>query len=179
MDAAVPEVEVADHPHGAGVRRPHHERHAGHALVGAPVGTHELVQPVVLALAEEVQVDLAYRGPEAVGVVEGDDRAVGVRRPQPVVGPVGHVGLEDAVLVHLLHGHGVVAAHDLHLRRAGPVGPNDPLMHTKQLVGVAVAARDQIGDRGLGRGRLRPHAPTARRMAWSGMFAQSGRWSRS
>src|SRR3712207_7343642 len=46
VDATVPQVPVADGPHALGVRRPHGERGAPHALVLAVVGAELLPQVV-------------------------------------------------------------------------------------------------------------------------------------
>lgn len=73
--SAVPVVEVADQAHGTGIRRPHRERRTGHraptALVLAHPGPEHLPQLLVPALADQVQVEFAEGGQEAVGIVVG------------------------------------------------------------------------------------------------------------
>ena len=90
-------VEIADHADALGVRRPHRERHAlDHAVGGgeaARVRAEDLPQPLVAALGEQVQVDLAQRGQEPVGVGDGVHEAptssAGVADLEPVVDQVG------------------------------------------------------------------------------------------
>ena len=50
--AAVPVVEAADHAHAFGVRRPHREMRAGHAVAHAQMRAELVIQPVVTAFAE-------------------------------------------------------------------------------------------------------------------------------
>src|ERR1019366_6556927 len=99
MPAAVPVIEVADHPHALGIRRPDRERRAAGPLADA--GTQHLPQPLVPALGNEVQVDLAERGRMPVRII-ADDLA---RRPPRADGEPGggYAGLgprrgEDAVV---------------------------------------------------------------------------------
>ena len=88
--AAVPAVEVAGHPHAAGVRRPDRERragdHAARCVVAAHVRAEHLPQLLVPALADQVQVELAERRQEAVRVVDDVRVAVVVGDLEPVVG---------------------------------------------------------------------------------------------
>ena len=65
MRPPVPEVEVADDPDAARVRRPDGERGAGFRRPRAE----RAPQLLVPALADQVQVDLAERGEVPVGVV--------------------------------------------------------------------------------------------------------------
>ena len=84
--AAVPAVAVADHPHAAGAGA-----HTANAVPVAPwcidgVGAQAVPQPLVAALAEQVQVDVAERGPEPVRVVDQPGVAAGVGHVEAVVG---------------------------------------------------------------------------------------------
>ncbi len=91
VGAAVPEVEVTDHPHAAGVGRPHGETDpadlgcAGAVRVVAHPRTECLPQLFVATLTEEVQVHLPERRQVAVRIVD-DVRGVGVADLQAVVG---------------------------------------------------------------------------------------------
>ncbi|CAM5695611.1 hypothetical protein SCANM63S_01506 [Streptomyces canarius] len=97
---AVPEVEPARDPHAPRVRRPHREPGAGDALVGGDVRAERLPELLVPALADQMQVQLAEGGQEAVGVLGLVHRAV-VRHQQPVDGDLGEreQGGEEAVAV--------------------------------------------------------------------------------
>ena len=81
VPAAVPAVEVAHDAHAAGVRRPHGEHHARHAVEDGRVGAELLVGLVVRALAEEQAVEVRQRRREPVRVLDLPDapRRVGDR----------------------------------------------------------------------------------------------------
>ena len=70
---AIPEVELADDAHSAGVGGPHGEGGTGGLTqfvgVGLHVGTQDVPQVLVAALRDEVGVHLAQGGQVAVGVV--------------------------------------------------------------------------------------------------------------
>ena len=113
VDAAVPEVPVAHHRHGARGGGPDGERGAADALELAHVGAEALPQLLVAALADEVQVQLADRRQEAV-------RVLGLHRPVAVVDLVavghgqldaGEPALEDAAGVGQLERDGVAVVH--------------------------------------------------------------------
>ncbi len=79
MVAAVPAVEVADDRDAGRGGRPDRERHARHAAQVAQVGAELVVDPVLVALVEEVEVLVAQRRQEAVGVAELPDPPVAPR----------------------------------------------------------------------------------------------------
>ncbi len=76
MQAAVPRVEVADDGNRARVRRPHGERGAGDAVELADVRAELLVQLLVAALHDEMQVELAERRQERVRIAQRERVAV-------------------------------------------------------------------------------------------------------
>ena len=93
--AAVPGVEIADHGHPAGVRRPHREMHALHPLVGDQLGAKPAIEFAVGALGQQIVICGAeYRG-EAVGVVElpGAGAVAGLQQ----VRPAGYVYRQHAL----------------------------------------------------------------------------------
>lgn len=77
MGGAVPEVEVADHPHGPGIRCPDREGDpddlALPGVVPADMGPEHLPELLVATLADQVQVHLAQGGQVAIGIVRRDD----------------------------------------------------------------------------------------------------------
>ena len=87
--ARVPAVEVADHGHARGVRRPDREAHAVDRVDALAqrrrVRAQHLERPQVAALAEVVQVQLADQRPDPVGVGEAGRAAVVPGHLQPVV----------------------------------------------------------------------------------------------
>ena len=82
--AAVPEVERAHHAHALGVRRPHRETRAGAGHRAPRVRAELVVDAVVVALAEQVQVEVRQLRREVVRVVLGELVAVAVADVQPV-----------------------------------------------------------------------------------------------
>ncbi len=84
-EPAIPAVEVTDDADAPCVGSPHCEADAGDALVLPRMGAEHVVQPLVRALAHEVQVDLANGRAEPIRVValpgvaigEGEAHAVG------------------------------------------------------------------------------------------------------
>ncbi len=135
VQAAVPEVEVADHGDRARVRRPDGERGANDAVELPDVRAEPLVEMLVAALHDEVEVELAERRQERVRVADGEDVAVRVldlelvlerqlrlrqqRLPEPA--RIGELRL-DAGRLHANRSRlGPQRAHDdAALRRVGP-----------------------------------------------------------
>ena len=126
----VPEVEVADEPDPARVRRPDRERGAGLRRPRAERAP-ELLVP---ALADQVQVDLAERGKVPVGVVLQLGLAVHVPNFKFVIsngpGRLWHRHLEDTLVAVRHRVAAAVGQHDGHLggsgRRARMVAPSGP-----------------------------------------------------
>ncbi len=86
MTATVPAVEIADHADALGIRRPHGEEHAAHAVHVAVVGAEDPVGMPELAFGEEMEIDVRDLRRIAVGIV-GDVLMVGIVAPdQPVAG---------------------------------------------------------------------------------------------
>ena len=73
MSQRIPEIEIADHADGLGVRRQHHERDAVHAIERHRMRAELLVDPPVGAFAQQIEIEVAEHGREAVGIVEIDD----------------------------------------------------------------------------------------------------------
>ena len=93
---AVPPVELPDDAHGTGARRPHGERGSANGPGDAPVlaiaGAEALPEFFVAALGDEVQVELADGGCEAVGVVARPLGVAVVLRADAVVGGTERCG---------------------------------------------------------------------------------------
>ena len=70
MATAIPAVEVPDHADASRRRRPDGELHAAHAVHLRIVGAEFLVDPRVVALVEEIEVEIGQRRQERVRVVE-------------------------------------------------------------------------------------------------------------
>jgi len=155
VDPAVPQVEVADHPHRAGVGRPHRERGPLGALDGAHVGPEDLPQAPVPAFPDEVEVRVTEGGPEPVGILVAVGGPVLVLGLEPVGGAplagLGQLGLEQAGRVGPLHHHGVpVRGHHPHGRGARAPGSHHAVVEPEQLVGIAEVALHQTVHRAIG-----------------------------
>jgi len=78
MPQRVPEIEIADHADGLGIRRQHHERHAIDAIERHRMRAELVVDSPVGAFAQQIEIEVAEHGREAVGIVEIDDVEVGL-----------------------------------------------------------------------------------------------------
>src|SRR5262249_46845714 len=87
MSPTVPAVPVADDAHALRVRRPYCEDHAAYAVHVRRVRAELVVDPVVRALAEQMQVVVGERRREAVRVVGRPHAPVVTRDAQPVSRP--------------------------------------------------------------------------------------------
>ena len=80
----VPGAEVADHGDALRARRPHREVHARDALLLARACAEHLPQAAMRALGEQVQVELAERRGEPIGILALEDRAIGEAKAQAI-----------------------------------------------------------------------------------------------
>ena len=97
--AAVPEVERADHADALGVGRPDREPRAGQAVEFGRMRAELVVDRVVIAFAEQVQVEVGELRREVVRVVLVDLDAARVAHVQPVRlqrAAVRHAALEQS-----------------------------------------------------------------------------------
>ena len=185
VQAAVPGVEVPDHADRPRGRRPHRERRALRAAVLDDVGAEALVELLVTALAHEMEVQLADRGQERVGVLQRE------LAPRPVVDlelvrqrQLGalDLGLEQTAGVDLGHRNALAAAGlDRHRLRRRAQRAHDHaalgLMGAEDRVGLGVLPADESFEVVLGDGR---HAASRRRaIPATGIGNQSGRLSSS
>ena len=170
VHAPVPRVEVADDAHAASVWRPDRERGAGHALVHPRVRAEVSPQRAMQALSEQVQIDVAQRGPEAVRVVDHEGVLAvldlePVRERAPAVR--GELRLEQPVLLRSPRDDARAAVeHDGHGRRVGTKGADDRP--------VTVVVQPEEAVRVAEPGDVH-YSTDRRRRAASGIRAQSGR----
>ena len=178
--AAVPAVPVADHADPLGVGRPHREDHAVDLLDARGVGAELVVDAVVRALAEQVQVVAGERGGEPVGVLDLPDTAARIHHAEAigVRHVLGHRRRPEARGVQGLHGVDaavVPGGDDGHLARLGHEGADRRAalavpVRAEHGEGIAVLTRrDRANDL---RRELHPIiVPEARRLSpsgWSG-----------
>ncbi len=151
---AVPKVPVPHHSHRPGVRRPDGERGPLDTLVATRVRPQHLPQAPVTALIEQVQVEVAKRRPQPVGVVEHkagrtrrtvyDFELVARRAP-------GELSFPEPARVDLAHGgplqHRPLRAgpghQQVHLGSGRPKCPHKPAVPAEYGVGVVEAAAEQ------------------------------------
>ena len=69
MTQAVPLVEITHYTGTLGIGRPGGKAHTANPLVLAAMGSQNAIDMFVLALGEQVQIQIAYGGAEAVGVL--------------------------------------------------------------------------------------------------------------
>ncbi len=197
---AVPVVEVADDAHRACVWRPHRETRPDgfgrNTEMGFVMRAERIPQAFMAALADEVQVQVADRRAEAVGIVGRPRRGAGVVGLDHVVlRPEQAEALPDAVREVPELDAGTVREHGDHLdgkwteradrrdRVVDPVGAHDVLAEHRVRV-VVTACRDggekrvwqcRQGDRGRAFGdRAHQGVPFTVRM-WTGSVNASSR----
>ena len=161
--ALVPKVEVTDQRHPPRVRRPDREMRALGALMFGHMGAKRLPQPEVIALAQEVFVDLTQHGAEAVRVVPVPRGLVGFAAQGIGIGP-GHRTTEHARRAFdRVQWKGLVTDQRRHPRRAGIECRHDAavpgLMWPEHRKGVVVFGVEQTLH--VGRGcHVSAHSPT-------------------
>ncbi len=138
---------VADDAHAAGVRGPHRERRAldraGGGRPAPEVGAEGVPEPLVAALADQVQVDRAEHGGEAVGVVDERLDLVAVGVPAGLVGPAHR---EPVVRQRARDGAGEHAGRAHRRERVAP-RRRARLDHHVDLVGARLQRPDDDGAR--------------------------------
>jgi hypothetical protein len=82
--AAIPQIEVADHADAFRIRRPHREVHAVNALAHTQLRAELVIDAVVAAFAEQVQVEVRELVREEIGVVLGDFMAAAEAHAQAI-----------------------------------------------------------------------------------------------
>ncbi len=172
MRPPVPAVEVADHPGGAGVRRPDREAGAAHLAhrpgEAAHVGAEHLPQLLVPALADQMQVHLARAGKEAVRLVDRAGAEAVVADLDPVVGDVrpGHDGAPDAVPL-VRHRPGAAVGQQ-HADRGGERAQRAHGHRAGMRVRAEHAVRVVVGAGGHPGQGVRVHRPQSWRQAGGG-----------
>ena len=73
MPPPVPEIEIADDADALGVRRQHHEGHAVDAVQRHRMRAELVVDPLMGAFAEQMEIEVGQDRRKAVGVVQLDD----------------------------------------------------------------------------------------------------------
>jgi hypothetical protein len=189
--AVVPRGAVADERDRARAGRPHRERRADDALLLAHVRTEHPAELAVVALAEQVEVEVAERREEPVGILDRL-RRVGQHELIRLLG-IGarQRELEQAPPVDAAHRAGLAVDDDRrgaaprHVgahHRAGSTWTVDGV-DAEQLVRVVLRPGEQAFELVLDGGRREPAhttAPSSRStMLPTGMSTQSGRWSSS
>jgi hypothetical protein len=182
VQSAVPEVEVADDADRTRRRRPDGERRADDAVDLAHVRAEALVDSLVPALGGEVEVELAERRRERVGIVDDEGRPLRVADLEPVakreLGAV-ELALEQARRVRALELDRLLFALDANLDalRLGPEGADDDAavlrMRPEQAVRIRQPSLDELID-----GAQMPSS-SSRWMPATGIRTQSGRLSSS
>ena len=135
QQATVPAIEVANDTDAARVRRPDREADALGPLVRPGMSAEHVVQPLMRPLADEVEVDLADRRPEAIWVIALPGIPVREREPHAVSELPG---------LEVGHDPGPQAVPGGLHRRQAAVGGDEP-----RGVGVRMEGADD-GSRGTG-----------------------------
>jgi hypothetical protein len=104
MDAAVPVIVVSDHGDPARTGGPDREGDAADAVHLTQMGAKAMMDAVVVALADQVEVLLGDRGQETVRVLDLMADSLGIKRPERIgegrrqgQGDLEDVGVQEAV----------------------------------------------------------------------------------
>ncbi len=173
MPPPVPAVPVAHHAHAARVGGPHREAVAVHAVEARRVRAELVVDAVVGAFAEEMQIEVGQRGRKAIGILELADDALPFGHTQTVREGRGAPtrGRRDARLpeaggVDASRGMrgAALAGRDLHRAGVGEEGADGQRavvidVGAENRERVAVLAHDEGADRVGGKA----HPPIVRR----------------
>ncbi len=81
---AVPEIEIADHADALRIRRQHHEGDAVDAFQRHRMRAELVVEPQLIAFAEQIQIEVGQHRRKPIGVFQLD-LVVAEARPQPIV----------------------------------------------------------------------------------------------
>ena len=171
MIPAVPPVEIADDRHPLGGRRPDRKRHARHAVDHPNMRPQLLVNPVFIALVEQIHVLFAERGQEGIRIVPLPDSTGVELDPQLVAEDLLRPRDEDfeqTLRRQLLHrparraaGHDggmITRVDDRAFRGVVDQGTHDQSaaaaaffrVHAQQVVGLALLGRQQRFQVGFG-----------------------------
>jgi hypothetical protein len=128
--APVPSVEVADHAHAIGVRRPHREVDAGGSAERDAMRPELVEHPVVRAFADQVQIEIGEDAAVPIRIVDLEDVARMKGDAQAVVGTrvvPSDAGHEKSGGVDLLHRHhrGARDEPEIDRLRGGMKDPHD------------------------------------------------------
>jgi len=146
--AAVPVVEVADHGDAGGAGGPEREGDTLHTAAVAQMGAQLGVDPVFVALVEEIEVLGAERRQETIGVMELADLAVVFGRAQHIAEDLGLLWdehLEETLRGDQLHRPGLAVGlvHHLALRCTLQKGAHHDALGTR--LGGGVHAQPVMG----------------------------------
>ena len=142
MPPCIPEIEIADHADAPRVRCQHHKGDAVDALERHRVRSELVVDALVGAFAEQIEVELAQYRREAVGILELDDIVAEAGAELIAFRAVRQRAGKQTSLVDPRQGcRFAMLADGLHVGRFGEEGAYDAL------------ARPRCGDRDSGRGR--------------------------
>ncbi len=150
---AVPAVETADHAYASGIGGPDGEGDAIDAIDRAGMGAHHLIGPEVVALAQQMQVEIADDGRESVGIlglrhmaVPVDSQAIG----EALVPAVERTGEDAGVVDAGQFGDraAIGGVHHRHRSGARQTGPDHEFsaagfVHAEHPEGIRVIARGQ------------------------------------
>ncbi len=112
MAPRVPEVEITDHADALGIGREHDEADTFGAVDRHRMRAELVVQPQVVAFAEQVKVVIAQDRQEAVGIVEIDDMIAEMRAQAVALQAAGQGTGEQAGIVDAPHRRDATAFAD-------------------------------------------------------------------
>ena len=193
MQPSIPAIEVTHDADAASVRRPHRERDSIDPVDRLGVRPQLLPQPLVPAFSRQVQIELAERGEERIGILLHERLSIRVADLDlvPLEGILDDALEEPGFVDPLKLCRELVVYEDAH--RLGPRTPcpdDRAALHrmpAQQAVRISQLASDEPVDvrasvrasRRWTRRHVDSPRSITRAMPRRGMRAQSGRWRRS
>ncbi len=159
VHAAVPRVEVADHAHAIGIRRPHGEVDAGGRPHLDAMRAEFFERAMMRAFAEQMQIEIGQHTAVPIGIIDLDDVIAGIADAEPIVGTAWRAEaalrrrrkrrLEDARRMPPRHRQQLAGrdAAQRHRARGGLERAHHPVVRTEHRERIAIGARNERGNR--------------------------------
>ncbi len=141
-ETAVPAVEVANQPHAPRAGRPDRECDPCGAVDASRVSAEHVVQALVRALADQVQIQLAQGWQEAIRIVVLPGVAVGELEAQPVRPALGDGGAPQPG-AERLHGHRPAGAQQADVGGIRVEGSHHSAVAAQDRMRIVVHAGDE------------------------------------
>ena len=123
MPPRIPEIEIADDADPLGIGGQHHKRYAGHAIEHHRMRAKLVVDPLMGAFAQQIQIEVGQNRRKAIGIVEIDHLVAEAGAQLVTLGAVGQGTCEQSRVVDACQRSGFAVLTDrIDLGRLGQEG---------------------------------------------------------